>query len=66
MKIKIGSMHGKTYEFENVKRIIIDQTKIDCHFNLMFKNGNEMRVGTRNDHVVLRIDGKDNSCDKCY
>ena len=59
MKIKIGSKHGKTYEFENVKKIVIDQTKIDCHFNITFESGNEMRVGTRNDHVVLRIDGKE-------
>jgi hypothetical protein len=59
MNIRIGSMHGKTYEFEKVKKIIIDQTKIDCHFNITFENGGEMRVGTRNDHVVLRIDGKE-------
>ena len=58
MKIKIGSMHGKVYEFEGVKEVRITQTKIDFNYDLKFEdeNRNEMKIGTRNDHVVIRIE----------
>jgi len=58
MKIRIGSMHGKVYDFEGVKEVRITQTSIDFNYDLKFedKNRNEMKVGTRNDHVVIRIE----------
>ena len=58
MKIRIGSKHGKVYDFEGVKEVRITQTKIDFCYDLKFENENknEMKVGTRNDHVVIRIE----------
>ena len=58
MKIRIGSMHGKVFDFEGVKEVRITQTKIDFHYDLKFEdeNRNEMKIGTRNDHVVIRIE----------
>ena len=51
-------MHGKVYDFEGVKEVKITQTKIDFNYNLKFEdeNRNEMKIGTRNDHVVIRIE----------
>lgn len=58
MKIRIGSMHGKVYDFEGVKEVRITQTRIDFNYDLKFEdeNRNEMKIGTRNDHVVIRIE----------
>lgn len=51
-------MHGKVYDFEDVKEVKITQTKIDFNYEIKFmdQNRNEIRVGTRNDHVVIRIE----------